>query len=128
MRRDGRTATPSLTPASSSSRAPRTAMEARAALIAADKLLRYRPIDNVYEEWLGRVAELVRATGGTPTLSFSLHRAPPWRAMKLLGRLSRLLPKKAPWPQGARPLGGTAPSPTAQEKPRPRLLNTTTSA
>ena len=27
--------------------------------------------------------------------------------MKLLGRLSRLLLKKAPWPQGARPLGGT---------------------
>ena len=29
--------------------------------------------------------------------------------MKLLGRLSRLLLKKAPWPQGARPLGGTRP-------------------
>ena len=27
--------------------------------------------------------------------------------MKLLGRLSRLLLKEAPWPQGARPLGGT---------------------
>ena len=27
--------------------------------------------------------------------------------MKLLGRLSRLLLKKVPWPQGARPLGGT---------------------
>ena len=27
--------------------------------------------------------------------------------MKLLGRLSRLLLKKAPWPQGARPLGRT---------------------
>ena len=27
--------------------------------------------------------------------------------MKLLGRLSRLPLKKAPWPQGARPLGGT---------------------
>ena len=27
--------------------------------------------------------------------------------MKLLGRLNRLLLKKAPWPQGARPLGGT---------------------
>ena len=29
------------------------------------------------------------------------------RAMKLLGRLSFLPLKKAPWPQGARPLGGT---------------------
>ena len=27
--------------------------------------------------------------------------------MKLLGRLSRLPLKKAPWPQGAHPLGGT---------------------
>ena len=27
--------------------------------------------------------------------------------MKLRGRLSRLPLKKAPWPQGARPLGGT---------------------
>ena len=36
-------------------------MEARAALIAANELLRYRPIDDVYEEWLDRVAELVRA-------------------------------------------------------------------
>ena len=77
MRRDGRTATPSLTPAGSSSRAPRAAMEARAALIAANELLRYRPIDDVYEEWLDRVAELVRAAGGSPAPSFSLHRAPP---------------------------------------------------
>ena len=52
MRRDDRTATPSLAPAGSSSRAPGTAMEARAALIVANKLLRYRPIDDVYEEWL----------------------------------------------------------------------------
>ena len=52
MRRDGRTATPSLTSAGSSSRAPRAAMEARAALIAANELLRYRPVDDVYEEWL----------------------------------------------------------------------------
>ena len=29
--------------------------------------------------------------------------------MKLLGRLSRLPLKKAPWLQGARPLGGTRP-------------------
>ena len=52
-------------------------MEARAALIAANELLRYRPIDDFYEEWLDHVAELVRAAGGSPASSFSLHRAPP---------------------------------------------------
>ena len=39
-------------------------MEARAALIAANELLRYRPVDDLYEEWLDRVAELVRAARG----------------------------------------------------------------
>ena len=47
-------------------------MEARAALIAANELLRYRPVDDLYEEWLDRVAELVRAAGGSPTPSHSL--------------------------------------------------------
>ena len=74
MRRDGRTATPSLTPAGSSSHAPHAAMEARAVLIAANELLRYHPIDDVYEEWLDRVAELVRAAGGSPAPS---HSPPP---------------------------------------------------
>ena len=45
--------------------------------IAANELLRYRPIDDLYEEWLDRVAELVRAAGGSPASSFLLHRAPP---------------------------------------------------
>ena len=49
-------------------------MEARAALIAANELLRYRPVDDVYEEWLDRVAELVRAAGGSPVPP---HRATP---------------------------------------------------
>ena len=49
VRQDGRTATPSLTPAGSSSRALRAPMEARAALIAANELLRYRPVDDIYE-------------------------------------------------------------------------------
>ena len=31
-------------------------MEARAALIAANELLRYHPVDDLYEEWLDRVA------------------------------------------------------------------------
>ena len=44
-------------------------------LIATNELLRYRPVDDVYEEWLDRVAELVRAAGGSPLPSFSLHRA-----------------------------------------------------
>ena len=52
-------------------------MEARAALIAANELLRYCPVDNVYEEWLDRVAELVRAAGGSPAPSVPLHRTPP---------------------------------------------------
>src|SRR3954465_10629766 len=50
--RDGRTATPSLTPAGSLSHALCTPLEARAALLAANELLRYRPVDDVYEEWL----------------------------------------------------------------------------
>ena len=47
-------------------------MEARAALIAANELLRYRPVDDLYEDWLDRVAELVRAAGGSPAPSHSL--------------------------------------------------------
>src|SRR4051812_20346980 len=56
VRQDGRTATPSLTQAGSLSHALRAPLEARAALIAANELLRYRPIDDVYEEWLRPVA------------------------------------------------------------------------
>src|SRR3954470_17581209 len=77
VRRDGRTATPSLTPAGSSSHALRAPLEARAVLIAANELLRYRPVDDVYEEWLDRVAELVRAAGGSPAPSAPLRRTPP---------------------------------------------------
>src|SRR4051812_45073095 len=85
VRRDGRTATPSLTPAGSSSHALRAPMEARAALIVANELLRYRPVDDVYEEWLDRVAELVRAAGGSPAPSFPLHRTPPRAGDEALG-------------------------------------------
>ena len=77
VRQDGRTATPSLTPNGSLSRALRAPMEARVALIAANELLRYRPVDDVYEEWLDRVAELVRATGGSPAPSAPLYRTKP---------------------------------------------------
>src|SRR3954468_3960138 len=77
VRQDGRTATPSLTPAGSSSHALRAPLEARAALIAENELLRYRPVDDVYEEWLDRIAELVRAAGGSPAPSAPLRRTPP---------------------------------------------------
>src|SRR4051812_19440444 len=76
VRQGGRTDTPSLTPAGSSSRTLHAPLEARAALIAANELLRYRPVDDVYEEWLDRVAELVRAAGGSPAPSVPLRRAP----------------------------------------------------
>src|SRR3954467_15461297 len=72
VRQDGRTATPSLTPAGSSSRALRAPMEARAALIAANELLRYRPIDDVYKEWLHPIAQLAPAARGPSPL-----RSPP---------------------------------------------------
>src|SRR3954471_17425351 len=77
VRQDGRTATPSLTPAGSSSPALHAPLEARAALIAANELLRYRPVNDVYEEWLDRVAELVRAVGGSPAPSAPPRRTPP---------------------------------------------------
>ena len=49
-------------------------MEARAALIAANELLRYRPINDVYKEWLDSVTELVRAAWG---LSCAVRSAAP---------------------------------------------------
>ena len=30
------------------------------------KLLRYRPVDDLYEDWLDRITELVSAAGGSP--------------------------------------------------------------
>src|SRR3954462_5844692 len=60
VRQDGRTATPSLTPAGSSSHARRAPMDAHAALLMANELLRYRLVDDLYEDWLDRVAELAR--------------------------------------------------------------------
>ena len=77
VRQDGRTATPSLTPAGSSSRAFCAPMEARAALIAANELLRYRPVDDLYEDCLDRIAELVSTAGGSLAPSLSLPRPPP---------------------------------------------------
>ena len=51
-------------------------MEARAALITANELLRYRPVDDIYEEWLDRVAELVRTAGGSPASSYAYIKTP----------------------------------------------------
>ena len=56
VRRDGRTATPSLTPeAASSSHARRGPANAQAALLMARELLRYFPTDDLYEDWLDRI-------------------------------------------------------------------------
>ena len=77
-------------------------MEARAALIAVNELLRYRPVDDVYEEWLDRVAELVRAAGAPrrrPSLGLILSQP---RATGLMACLHRLDPKTVPWHPGAR--------------------------
>ena len=43
----------------------------------ARELLHYHPVDNLYEDWLDRIAELVSTAGGSPDLSLSLPRPPP---------------------------------------------------
>ena len=50
MRHDGRTATPSPTPAVSSSHTHCAPTDAQAALLMAHELLRYRPVDDLYED------------------------------------------------------------------------------
>ena len=62
VRREGRTATPSLTPAGSSSHARRAPTDAEAVLLMACELLRYYLVDDLYEDWLDRITELVSAT------------------------------------------------------------------
>ena len=37
----------------------------------ARELLRYRPVDDFYEDWLDRIIELVSAAGGSPAPSLS---------------------------------------------------------
>ena len=76
VQRDGRTTTQSLTPAGSSPHARRGPADAQAALLMARELLRYRPVDDLYEDWLDRIAELVSAAGGSPAPSISLPRPP----------------------------------------------------
>ena len=78
LQRDGRTTTPSLTPAAaSSSHAHRRPANAQAALLMARELLRYRPTDYLYEDWLDRIAELVSAAGEAHVQSRSLPLPPP---------------------------------------------------
>ena len=43
----------------------------------ARELLRYRSVDDLYEDWLDRIAELVSAAGGSPAPSLSLPRPTP---------------------------------------------------
>ena len=43
----------------------------------AHELLRYRLVDDLYEDWLDRIAELGSAAGGSPAPSLSLPRPPP---------------------------------------------------
>ena len=52
-------------------------MDARATLPMAHELLRYRPVDDLYEDWLDRIAELVSAAGIYPVPSLLLPRPPP---------------------------------------------------
>lgn len=77
VRWDGRTATPSLTPVGSSSHARHPPMDARAALLMAQELLPYRPVDDLYKDWLDCIADLVCVAGGSPTPSLSPPRSPP---------------------------------------------------
>ena len=52
-------------------------MDAWAALLMAHELLHYHPVDDLYEDWVDRIVELVRAAGGSPAPSLSLPRPPP---------------------------------------------------
>ena len=96
VRREGRTTTLSLTPAGSSSHTHRAPTDAHAALLLARELLHYRPVDDLYEEWLARITELVSAAAALPrcpSRCLALRHA--WAT--LLGEhLRHLLPKKVP--------------------------------
>ena len=93
VRRDGRTATPSLTLVGSSSHARRAPVDAQAALLMARELLCYRPVDNLYEDWLDRIAELANAAGAPlhhPSRCLALRQP---RAAWPMERLHHLCPK-----------------------------------
>ena len=77
VRQDGRAATLLLTPAGSLSHTRHTPTVAQAMILMARELLRYHPVDDLYEDWLDRVAEPVSTIGGSPTPSLSLPRPTP---------------------------------------------------
>ena len=71
-------------------------MDAHTALLLARELLHYRPVDDLYEDWLARITELVSATGGPlrrPSRCLALH---PAQEAQIRRCLRHLLPKKAP--------------------------------
>ena len=68
----------------------------------AHELLRYRPVDDLYEDWLDHIAELVSAAGGSPAPSLSLPRPPPATGDVAHKAPPPLCPKTAPWSLGAR--------------------------
>ena len=76
MRQDGCAATPSLTPAGSSSHARRAPTDVQTVLLLARELVHYRPVDYLYEEWLARITDLVSTAGGSPVLCLSLPHPP----------------------------------------------------
>ena len=82
-------------------------MEARAALIMENELLRYRPVDDVYEDGSTASPSSSALQGALLRRPFRCTAPRPMRAMKLRRRPGRLLLRKAPWLQGAWPLGGT---------------------
>ena len=82
-------------------------MDAHASLLLARELLRYRPVDDLYKDWLARITELVSAAGGSPLLSLSLPRPPSAQEAKIRRCIHHLLQKEAPWLRGAQPRGET---------------------
>ena len=70
MQHDGRTATPSLTPATaSSSHVRRGPANAQATLLIVCELLCYHPAYEGYDAWVGCIIELDNATGEAPVSS-----------------------------------------------------------
>ena len=102
--REGRTATPSLAPAGSSSHARRAPTDAHAMLLLARELLHYRPVNDLYDEWLARITELISAAGGSPALSVSLPRPP-----SCAGGADQEVPPPPPPQEGALAPRRTAP-------------------
>ena len=126
VRREGRTATPPLTPAGSSSHARRAPADAHAVLLLARELLHYRPVDDFYDEWLARITELISAAGGSPVPSLSLHRVQPCASDEAPGAPQPPPPQEGALAQRCMAPGRNTlrPAPAQQEKscqeiPRP---------